>query len=207
VRDRLRHRPQVEQHRHQVHAGDAVHERVVVLGDQREAPALEALHEPGLPQRLGAVERLGVDAGGERPQLVLGARLGERGVADVELEVEARVVHPQRPAALQGRERELLAVARDEVQPRADVVDERLEGRRRAFEDEHGPDVHVRGGALLREERRVHRREPVTVVLRHRLPFSWTPGSERTARRARQASTVSSPAAAVAASTALSTVS
>ena len=42
----------------------------------------------------------------------------QRGVAHVVLEVEARVVDPQRPAGLERRERELLAVARDEVQPR-----------------------------------------------------------------------------------------
>ena len=65
---------EVEEHGGEVDAGDAVDQRVVGLGDQREAPALQAVHEPQLPQRLGAVERLGVHARGERAQLRLRAR-------------------------------------------------------------------------------------------------------------------------------------
>ena len=41
---------EVEQHSGDVHAGDAVDERVMCLGDQGEAAALEALDEPQLPE-------------------------------------------------------------------------------------------------------------------------------------------------------------
>ena len=98
----------------------------------------------------------------------LGARRGQRGVAHVVLEVEARVVDPQRPAGLQRREGELLPVARDEVQPAADVRREVRVGGRRALEDRQRADVHVRRVALLREEGRVHRRQPIPVRLGHR---------------------------------------
>ena len=167
VRQLRRVRLGVEQHRGEVDAGDAVDERVVGLGDQREAVALEALDEPRLPQRLGAVELLGVDARGERAQLLLRAGRGQRGVADVVLEVEARVVDPHRPARLDRRERELLAVARDEVQPPADLVDEVDVAGRRTLEDHHRADVHVRRRPLLRQEGRVHRGQPITVSLCH----------------------------------------
>jgi len=54
------------------------------------------------------------------------------------------------------------------------VIGEGVERRRGALEDEHGADVHVRRGPLLREERGVHRGQPVTVVLRHPV-LSWSP--------------------------------
>ena len=162
-----RHRAEVEQDGREVDAGDAVDERVVGLGDQREPAALEPLDEPHLPQRLGAVERLRVDPRRERAQLRLGPRHRQRGVADVVLEVEARIVDPQRPAGLDGREGELLAEARDEVEPRADVVREVVVGGRGAVEDHHRADVHVRHRAFLGDERRVDGGQAISVLLRH----------------------------------------
>jgi GNAT superfamily N-acetyltransferase len=108
-----------------------------------------------------------VHARGERAQLVLGARGRQRGVADVVVEVEARVVDPHRAAGLERRERELLPVARDEVQPAADLRAEVVVVERRALEDQDRADVHVRVLAFLGEEGRVHRCEPVAVRLRH----------------------------------------
>ena len=58
----------------------------------------------------------------------------QRGVAHVVLEVEARVVDPQRATRAGGRHRELLAVARDEVQAPAQRVEHLGVGRRRALE-------------------------------------------------------------------------
>ena len=155
VRGDLRDRRRVEEHGHQVDAADPVDQRVVGLGDQREAPALEALDEPRLPQRLGAVQPLRVDARGERAQLLLRARLRQRRVAHVVLEVEVAVVDPDRPAGLKRRERELVPVARYEVQPRPDVVQEVVIRRCRALEDQHRPDVHVAVRPLLRQKRGV----------------------------------------------------
>ena len=176
VRQRRRHGIEVEQHGREVDPRHAVDQRVMGLRDQREAAVVESLHEPQLPQRLRAVEPLRVDAGGERAQLVLGAGLRQRGVAQVVLEVEARVVDPHRSPGLDRRERELLAVAGDEVQPPAHVVGEVVERRRRALEDHDGADVHVGVLALLCQERRVHRRQPIAVRLRHvPLPRSGRP--------------------------------
>ena len=81
---RRRLRLEVEQHGGEVDAGDPVDERVVGLEDQREAIALEPLDQPALPQRLGAVELLGVDprrrAEGAAPRSrARAARCGGRG--------------------------------------------------------------------------------------------------------------------------------
>jgi hypothetical protein len=140
---------------------------VVGLGDQREAIALEPLDQPRLPQRLGAIQLLGEHARHQAHQLVLAAGLRQRGLAHVVLEVEVRVVDPHRTPGLQRRLRELLPVARHQVQPHPQRVQELLEVRRRALEDRHRPDVHVRVVALLVQERSVDGGQPVEVVLRH----------------------------------------
>ncbi len=57
----LGHRLEVEEDGADVDAGDAVDHRVVGLGQQGEAVALQALHEPELPERLRAVELLRED--------------------------------------------------------------------------------------------------------------------------------------------------
>jgi hypothetical protein len=140
---------------------------MVSLEDQREAVVLQPLDQPVLPQRLGPVELLGGDPGGEQEQLLLAAGRGQRGVAHVVLEVEAGVVDPHRPPGLQRRRGQPLAVARDQVQATADVVEVVVERRRRALEDQQAADVHVRALALLVQERRVHRAEAIEVLLGH----------------------------------------
>ena len=70
--------------------GDPVDERVVGLGDQREALAGHALHEPDLPQRLGAVQALGEQPPGELLERRSSAGSRQRGVADVVARVEVR---------------------------------------------------------------------------------------------------------------------
>ena len=168
VSERRRVGGEVEQHRRQVDAGDAVDQRVVGLRDQREAVVLQSLDQPHLPQRLGAVELLGEDPRGQAPQLLPVARRGQRGVADVVLEVEVRVVDPHRAPAVQRGVGELVAVARDQVQPPADLFEEVLHRRRWAFDDRQSADVHVRVGSLLVQEGGVDRGEPVEVALCHR---------------------------------------
>ena len=157
---------EVEQHRDDVDARDAVHERVVRLADEREAAALDALDQPDLPQRLVAVELLGEHAARERAQLLLGAGRGQRGLAHVVAQVQVRVVDPARPALAERHEGELLAVARDEVEPALDPRDELVVGGRVAVEEHHRGDVHVGGVVLEVQERRVERGQPV----RHQAP-------------------------------------
>ena len=148
---------EVEQHAGEVDARDAVDQRVVGLREQGEAAVVQALDEPQLPQRLRAIQALGEHAPGERQQRRFVTGLGQGGVADVVGEVERRVVDPQRPAGLERRDRELLAVAGDEVQARLDVGEELVEPGRLALEDREPADVHVRVRLLLREEARVDR--------------------------------------------------
>ena len=88
----------------------------------------------------------------EVAQLLVGARRRQRGLAHVVVEVEVRVVDPDRPALVEGDEAQLLAEARHQVQARADVVAELGVGRRRALEDAGRGDVHVGAGALHVEE-------------------------------------------------------
>ena len=102
-----------------VDAGDAVDERVVGLGQHREAVVGQALDQPQLPQRTAAVERLGEHAPGQPPELLLAPGLGQRRVADVEADVEVGIVDPHRPALVERHERQPLAVARHQMQPRA----------------------------------------------------------------------------------------
>ena len=152
---------EVEEDGGDVDAGDAVDQRVVALADDREAAVAQALDQPQLPERLAAVELLGEDPRRQVAQLLLGAGRRQRGLAHVVVEVEVRVVDPDRPALVEGDEAQLLAEARDQVQARGDVVAELLVGGRRALEDDRRGDVHVGAGALHVEERGVEPGQPV----------------------------------------------
>ena len=160
---------EVEQHGRQVDPGDPVDQRVVGLGDQRATIVLQALDQPHLPQRLGAVELLGEDARGEVAQLLPIPRRRQRRVAHVVLEVEARIIHPHGAPAVERRVRvsQLVAVARHQVQALADLFEELLQRRRRALQQREPAHVHVRARPLLVQEGGVHRREPVEMTLRH----------------------------------------
>ncbi len=143
---------------------------MVGLGDHGKAFAGHVLHQPKLPQRLGAIQALGEDAPGELLELGLVLGPGKPCVADVVAGVEVRVVGPHRPTLSERHERQSLAVARHEVQPREDVLDELLVSRCLAFEDHHRGDVHVRGAAVLQvQEGRVQACQAVRVCHRARL--------------------------------------
>ncbi len=116
---------------------------MVGLEDEREAIVLESLDQPALPQRLGAIELLGDDPARELEQLLLGARGGQRRVADVVLEIELRIVGPQWAARVERRRAQPLPVARDEVQSPANVIEVVARTPAAALEDEHRADVHV----------------------------------------------------------------
>ena len=133
----------------------------MALADDREAVALETVDDPHLPERLRAVEALGEGAGGERPQLLLVAGGREGGMADVVVEVQVRVVDPDRPALVERDEPQLLAEAGDEMEARLEVVAELPEVRRRALEDHRRGDVHVSSVALQVEEGRIQAGQPI----------------------------------------------
>ncbi len=158
-------------------AGDAVHHAVVDLRDDGEAVALEALDDPELPQRLLAVEALGEDAPDHALELTLGSRSGQPRVAHVVADVEGGVVHPD-GVLLERRVGQALAVARDAIESRGDVLLDAadVEGavggpQGRGLVDLGGGDVGgaVGLGVLVDEERVVHLGEPVVVGVGHGL--------------------------------------
>ena len=158
---RLRVRGGVEEHVGYVNPGDAVDERMVALGHEGEAAALDLVDQPHLPQRLRAVEALGEHPGRQGQQLGLVAGGRERGVADVVAEVELRIVDPLRPALSERDRAQLLAEAGDQVQARLDVLTELVVGRRRALEQGRRGDVHVRRAVLEVEKRGVEAAEAI----------------------------------------------
>ena len=151
-----------EEHAQDVQARDAVHQRVMRLGEDREAVAVEPLDEPHLPQRPVAAQVVGEDTARQHLQLVLRARRRQRRVADVVAQVEALVVDPARPRLCERDLRDALPVARHQAQARLDVGQEQLVRRRLPGEDQRGRDVHVRGRVLQVQERRVQRAEAVS---------------------------------------------
>jgi len=154
----------VEEHRGDVDARDAVDQRVMGLGEQREAAgalAAEALHQPDLPQRLGAVEALGEDAAGQALELLRASGRGQGGVTQVVARVEVGVIDPHRAALLERHEGEALAVARHEVQAALDGRDDVVVVGDRALEGHARGDVHVRAIVLEVEEGGVEPREAI----------------------------------------------
>jgi hypothetical protein len=82
----------------QLHAADAVDQRVVHLDEQREAVPLQPLDDGAFPGRAHQVQRRALQAPDQFAQLALAARPGQRGVAHVVFEVDRR--RPRsRPAA------------------------------------------------------------------------------------------------------------
>ena len=166
-------RAEIHDHGQQVRPGDAVHQRVMGLGQDGPPPVFEPLDHPDLPEGFRAVELLCHDPPDELAQLALAAGGGQRGVAEVVLDVEVGIVHPDRPPELQGDEADLLAVARDEVELALHHRDDVLgKGRRGALEDGDRGDVHVGHVVLDVEERRIEGAQPVRA---HRPPFRALP--------------------------------
>ena len=62
---------------------------------------------------------------------------------------------------------QLVAVARHQVQPPADLLEEFLQRRRRAFQDRQAADVHVRVRPLLVQEGGVDGGQPIEMALGH----------------------------------------
>ena len=152
----------VEDDRADVDRGDPVDERVVGLRDEGVALALEPLDQIELPQRPGQVERLGHHPPDQLAQLRGAAGLRQRDPAHVALDVEARVVGPDRVVEGDRAHRgDLLAKARDQAQPRLDMVDEALELRRLARDDDRRADVDVDRPSLSEQRGHVRGREAV----------------------------------------------
>ncbi len=136
------------------------------LGQQREAvlrqveQAVEALDDVQLPQRPVEVERARVDARGLNAELAPVARLRQRDVAHVILEVEVLVLDPVRLVEPERHGAQLLPEHRRAVQPalheREDAFErEPAAGRGRRVVDRDEADVRIGVGALGGEEERI----------------------------------------------------
>ena len=165
----------VEQHGHQLDAGDAVHHAVMDLEDQGPLAALEPLHQPRLPQGPLPVEGLGHEPPHEPVEGAVVAGCGQRGVADVVAEVEVGIVHPHGSAQLERDGAHPLPVAGDEVQLGRDQGGELVHGRRRIGEHTGTGDVHVGDPVLQMEELGVEGVESIHV---HPFRGRWSCGRQ-----------------------------
>ena len=164
----------------QLHGGDAVDHAVVRLADHADPPVGELVGDPDLPQRTVTVERRRVHVLDEPAEVARG------GAAHVVADVERGVVDPLRVVQAERHPGKLLPVAGRERHPALDAPAQLPEARSlRAFrwpEERHPPDVHVSGGGLHLQERRIERRKSHAAAVRSRRWHLSTPsGSGNTA--------------------------
>jgi hypothetical protein len=93
---------EVEQDRQDLVAGDSVHRRVMDLGQQGVAAALQSADQVDLPQRPSPIQRAGDDPRHLVGELVIVARRGESDLTDVEVQVEVRILDPVRMVQTEG---------------------------------------------------------------------------------------------------------
>ena len=150
---------QVEQVDHQLGARAAVDGGVVDLGDDADAVLLEALDDPQLPQGTGAVQRGAGDLPGHLAQLAAAAGGGAADAADVEVQVEVRVLDPERVRQVERHLAEPAGERRHQVEPASDELLEVLErvaaGDGAGVQHHRHGHVHVVGGVLQVQEGRI----------------------------------------------------
>ena len=186
---RLRHRPprlgrgqiglrtRVEQHLADVDVVHAVDQGQMGLRHDREAIAFQPFDDVDLPQRPRSIQPPGHHSADELAQLLHRSRSWQRRPADVEGEVEALVVHPDRGGQPDRHVADPLPVTRDVRDPLADQSDEPLVVEAVGFgvEDVDGGHVGWRMRGVQHEQGHLQRRQS----LRHRIPFhrGAVPGS------------------------------
>ena len=159
---------EVEEHAQQLGARDSVDGAVVDLGHHGHLVVLESFDDPHLPQRPVPMELAADHVAGEFGQLADPSGGGQRGAAEVVVDVELGVVDPHRatqaerhldqPASEHGGQRDALI---DDLAHPPEGVAPRHGGR-----VQHGDqgDVHVQGRCLRVEEGGV---EPAQPFRRH----------------------------------------
>ena len=85
---------EVEEHSHDLGAGEAVDQRVVDLREQRLLPVLQPVDQIELPERARPIERAGDDAGDLLGELLLPTARRQSQLAHVEVEIEVGIVEP-----------------------------------------------------------------------------------------------------------------
>ena len=111
----------------------------------------DAAQHDSLPERTIAVEHAAVGLGGHTTEHLLVAVGGQPDFVDVILDVEVRVVDPQRVGDEERWEHDALAVPGQQVHAGADLLDHVLSGEL-ALVDHAATDVHGLVGALHVEE-------------------------------------------------------
>ena len=142
----------VEEHLLQRDAGDAVHHRMVDLGDRGPAAAREPLDDPELPERPPAIQALGHEPPHEVADRGVVPRRRQRRPVHVVVDVEVTVGDPDGTPELERREPHALAVAGDERQLLAHQAVDLRPARGRALEDAQARDRHRRALVLEMEE-------------------------------------------------------
>ena len=142
----------------QLRARRTVHHAMVDLADHGESPLFEAFDDPEFPERTTAVENPGRYPRRQLLEFLHPARTGKRGVANVVVEIEMGVVHPDR-ALLERHPQKLLPIAGNFVQATfdelPDLPDLDASPFRRhvsAFVDGDGRDVQGRVDVLGHQE-------------------------------------------------------
>jgi hypothetical protein len=153
---RLRVGSAVEQHAHHLGAGGAVDRAVVDLGVEADAAIREPLDHVDLPERACAVERARVDARDQLGELLIVARGRHRDVSQVEVEIEVRVLDPERPVEIE-RHLDEAAPVRKELGEAAherllERVAERTPAEPRGIEDDQRSDVSELATGLHQQE-------------------------------------------------------
>ena len=132
---------------------------MVDLGDPGHHAALEPFDDLHLPQRLAAVEGLADEIGGEGRELGDPTRGGQRGSGQMVVEVEGGILDPRRRAEAEGDLDEASPEGRQDPEPGLHQPAQPLEGIAAGnvgrVEDSGLGHVHVAGGRLEGEERRV----------------------------------------------------
>ena len=165
-RRQLRLRPGVEQHLADVDVVHAVHQGQVGLGHDGEPVTLQTLDHVHLPQRPRAIQPPGHHPTDELPQLLHRAGSWQGGAPDVEGQVEALVVHPDRRGEPGRDVADTLPIARDVGDPLPDQRDQPLvvQAVGLGVEDVDRRDVRRRVRGVQHEQGHLQRRQS----LRHR---------------------------------------
>ena len=139
----------------EVHPGDAIDERVVDLDDEGDAPVVEPVDPPRLPQRAAPVELPGDQHGHEIGDLAAGAGRRHLRAMEVRVEVEVRIVDQHGPVEAQGSPDQPGPQDGRAAQSARVAPPHRLEGEAGGIgrvEDQQRRDVHVPARGLAVEE-------------------------------------------------------
>ena len=143
-----------------VGAGSAVHETVVVRGEQGRGPVGEPVEVPHPPQRQMAVERPGEQVADHRRDLPGSAGRRDDDALQVLVDVQDAAVHPERPIEMERHLLELPGELRHTWNPPGVELAHSLEPEVRRVgrvEGHEATDLHGRHARLHREKGGVRR--------------------------------------------------